>query len=71
MDTDTREMYRTKGIIHTIKDGVVMENAALMEEVARIVAESKRGVGPDIVTEPFRTGPGGRPIGQGGGGGSR
>ncbi len=68
MDEDTREMYRTKGIIHTIKDGVVMENAALMEEVARIVAESKRGVGPDIVTEPFRTDAVGRPIGQGGGG---
>lgn len=66
MDEDTREIYRTKGIIHTIKDGVVMENAALMEEVARIVAESKRGVGPDIVTEPFITRSGSRPIGSGG-----
>jgi amidohydrolase family protein len=67
MDEDTREMYRTQGIIHTIKDGVVIENAALMEEVARIVAESKQGVGPDIVTEPFIVGPTSRrPIGSGG-----
>ncbi|MEE8146458.1 MAG: amidohydrolase family protein, partial [Longimicrobiales bacterium] len=69
MDPDTREMYRTKGIIHTIKDGVVMENDKLMEEVARMVAESKRGVGPDIVTEPFKVDPPRRPIGQGRDGG--
>lgn len=60
MDPDTREMYRTGGILHTIKDGIVLDNDAVMEEVARIVAESKRGVGPDIVTEPFVVGPGGR-----------
>lgn len=47
------EMVRTRGIVHTIKDGVVIENARLMEEVARMVAESKRGVGPNVVTEPF------------------
>lgn len=63
---ETGEMYRTKGILHTIKDGIVMENDALMEEVARIVAESKRGVGPDIVTEPFVTPPAQRPIGGAG-----
>jgi hypothetical protein len=63
MNPETREMYRTQGIIHTIKDGVVMENANLMREVARIVAESKEGVGPDIVTEPFIVGPP-RPIGD-------
>lgn len=59
MDPDTREMYRTGGILHTIKDGIVLDNDAVMDEVARIVAESKRGVGPDIVTEPFVVGPGG------------
>ncbi|MEQ8331398.1 MAG: amidohydrolase family protein [Longimicrobiales bacterium] len=66
MDPETREMYRTQGILHTIKDGIVTENDAIMEEVARIVAESKRGVAPDIVTEPFVVEPGMRPIGQGG-----
>jgi cytosine/adenosine deaminase-related metal-dependent hydrolase len=47
------EMYRTAGIVHTIKDGVVIENARLMEEVARMVAESKVGVGPNAATAPF------------------
>ena len=51
--TEAREMYRTQGIVHTIKDGVVINNDAVMEEVARIVAESKQDAGPDIVTEPF------------------
>jgi hypothetical protein len=64
---DQREMYRTNGILHTIKDGIVTDNAAIMREVARIVAESKRGVGPDIVTEPFTVPPPPRPIGNGGG----
>jgi hypothetical protein len=63
---EEREMYRTKGILHTIKDGIVTDNAAIMREVARIVAESKRGVGPDIVTEPFTVPPPPRPIGNGG-----
>ncbi len=61
MDPETRQMYRTKGILHTIKDGIVTDNAKIMEEVARIVAESKRGVGPDIVTEPFVVGRPGAP----------
>lgn len=47
-------MYRTRGIVHTIKDGVVIENERLMEEVARMVAESKAGVGSNLVDEPFR-----------------
>jgi hypothetical protein len=63
---EQREMYRTQGILHTIKDGIVTDNAAIMREVARIVAESKRGVGPDIVTEPFVVPPPARPIGGGG-----
>lgn len=53
MDEETEEIYRTRGIVHTIKDGIVIENDQVMEEVARIVAESKRGACPDIVTEPF------------------
>jgi hypothetical protein len=47
------EMYRTRGIVHTIKDGVVIENARLMEEVARMVEESKRDAGAVITEEPF------------------
>ncbi|MBH50727.1 MAG: amidohydrolase family protein [Candidatus Neomarinimicrobiota bacterium] len=54
MDPKTEKMYRTKGILHTIKDGVVFENANLMREVERIVKESKKNAGPDIVTEPFK-----------------
>ena len=46
-------MYRTQGIVYTIKDGVVVDNAKVMEEVARMVAESKVNVGPDIVNSPF------------------
>ena len=67
MDPETEEMYRTRGILHTIKDGIVIENDRLMSEVERIVAESKRGVGPDIVTEPFVV-ESPRPARQGGGG---
>lgn len=47
------EMYRTKGIINTIKDGVVINNSKLMEEVAKMVAKSKEGVEPNIANEPF------------------
>ncbi len=52
MDEDGK-MYRTKGIVHTIKDGIVTNNIRLMEEVAKMVKKSKRGVKPDAVTEPF------------------
>ena len=61
-------MYRTKGIVHTIKDGVVTNNARLMEEVERMVAKSKANVTSDPVTAPFLRGspratvvPNGRP----------
>jgi len=47
-------MYRSGGIVHTIKDGVVFENDNLMREVERIVAESKKNAGSDVVTEPFK-----------------
>lgn len=46
-------MVRTRGIVHTIKDGVVIENVKLMEEVARMVAESKKDAKPDAATLPF------------------
>ncbi len=48
------QMYRTKGIVHTIKDGIVINNDKLMEEVARMTKESKKGVDPvNAVNEPF------------------
>jgi adenine deaminase len=56
------EMIRTRGIVHTIKDGIVIENARLMEEVERMVANSKQGVEPSVVETPFVTRPP-RPIG--------
>jgi N-acyl-D-aspartate/D-glutamate deacylase len=47
-------MYRTRGIVHTIKDGIVMENANLMREVERMVRKSKEGVSPsNVITAPF------------------
>ncbi|MCL4846412.1 MAG: amidohydrolase family protein [Acidobacteria bacterium] len=55
LDSDGK-MVQTRGIVHTIKDGVVTENARLMAEVERMVAESKKGARPDIVTRPFTTG---------------
>ena len=45
---------RTRGIVHTIKDGIVMENANLMREVERMVRKSKEGVSPvNVITTPF------------------
>jgi len=56
-----RKMFRTKGIIHTIKDGIVIENARLMEEVEKMVTKSKQGVpASNAVTSPFLNN--GRPI---------
>lgn len=50
---DSGEMYRTEGIVHTITDGVVVNNDRLMEEVARMVRESKQGAPPTVVDSPF------------------
>jgi hypothetical protein len=48
------EMMRTNGIVHTIKDGVVTENARLMDEVARMVRESKQNTDTsNPVSAPF------------------
>jgi len=50
---EDHSMYRTQGIVYTIKDGVVVDNANVMREVERMVAESKKNAGPDIVNSPF------------------
>ena len=60
LDKD-RRMFRTKGIIHTIKDGIVIENSRLMDEVEKMVTKSKQGVpASNAVTSPFLRN--GRPI---------
>lgn len=48
-------MVRKGGIVHTIKDGIVINNDRLMQEIERMVAESKSNVGANAVTEPFVT----------------
>ena len=52
LDKD-RNMFRTKGIVHTVKDEIVTDNAKLMEEVAAMVAKSKKGVKPSPMMAPF------------------
>ncbi|WP_202969116.1 amidohydrolase family protein [Gemmatimonas phototrophica] len=48
-------MFRTKGIVHTIKDGVVLENANLMREVERMVQASRKlAPAADPVRDPFK-----------------
>jgi len=48
------KMVRTTGIVHTIKDGIVIENAKLMTEVEKMVAKSKRNVSPtNVISAPF------------------
>ncbi|MEP2668612.1 MAG: amidohydrolase family protein [Cyclobacteriaceae bacterium] len=46
-------MYRKGGIVHTIKDGIVIENARLIEVVEKIVAESKKEGKVSAMEEPF------------------
>lgn len=54
-------MIRTRGIVHTIKDGVVIENARLMAEVEKMVTKSKQSVpAANAVTTPWLSS--GRPI---------
>jgi imidazolonepropionase-like amidohydrolase len=49
------QMVRTGGIVHTIRDGVVYNNAALMTEVERMVRASRRlAPAADPVRDPFR-----------------
>lgn len=44
---------RTRGIVHTIKDGVVTENAKLMQAVERMVREAKAAQPMDPVRAPW------------------
>ena len=46
-------MRRTRGIVHTIKDGIVIENANLMRDVERIVRDAKRSMPMDSVRAPW------------------
>ncbi len=46
-------MVRKGGISHTIKDGIVINNAKLMEKVEEMVADSKKGVEPSALEAPF------------------
>lgn len=56
LDKDGK-MFRTRGIVHTIKDGVVLNNARLMEEVEKMVQASRRlAPAKDPVRDPFRVG---------------
>jgi len=68
---EDHSMYRTEGIVYTIKDGVVVNNARVMERVAEMVAESKVNAGPDFVNSPFLPFPEWMSRPGGGGGGSR
>ena len=48
------KMIRTQGIVHTIKDGIVIENAKLLAEVEKIVAKSKQNApASNVITAPF------------------
>jgi hypothetical protein len=48
-------MIRTKGIVHTIKDGIVLENANLMREVEKMVQASRKlAPAADPVRDLFR-----------------
>jgi len=47
------EMVRKGGILHTIKDGIVIENDKLMDEVEKMVRDSKQGTKPTAMELPF------------------
>lgn len=51
---DERNLYRTEGIVYTIKDGVLIHNDRLMEEVEKMVKSSKEDVDPsNVMSSPF------------------
>ena len=50
---EDEEMYRSRGIVHTVKDGIVVENDRVMEAVADMVEESWEGSEPNITEIPF------------------
>jgi hypothetical protein len=43
LTTENHEMVRRGGVRYTIKGGVLFDNRALVDEVVRMVAESKEG----------------------------
>ncbi len=51
------EVRRTRGIVHTIKDGIVIENANLMRDVELMVREAKRTMPMDVVRAPWVAAP--------------
>ena len=50
-------MRRTRGIVHTIKDGIVIENANLMRDVERVVRDAKLSMPMDVVRAPWVAAP--------------
>ena len=51
------KMIRTNGIVHTIKDGIVIDNGKMMAEVEQMVARSRSGAAKaNPVSAPFITG---------------
>lgn len=47
-------IYRTEGIVHTIKDGIIIHNNLLMDEVEKMVKASKENVDPsNVMSSPF------------------
>ena len=51
------EVRRTRGIVHTIKDGIVIENANLMRDVELMVRDAKRTMPMDVVRSPWVAAP--------------
>ena len=47
-------LTRTRGIVHTTKDGIVIENANLMRDVEVMVREAKKTMVMDVVRGPWR-----------------
>ena len=47
------EMVRRGGILHTIKDGIVIDNKKIMKEVEKMVKLSKNGTSPSAMDMPF------------------
>ena len=43
-----------RGIVHTIKDGIVIENANLMRDVEALVREAKKTMPMDVVRAPWK-----------------
>ena len=46
-------MVRRGGILHTIKDGIVIDNEKIMKEVEKMVKLSKNSTSPSAMDMPF------------------